>query len=469
MSGRVFNVKLDTSLGEAVSIQATYELNQIPQAVINLAVGGRNHPGSDGGNPTKIGGDKRGKVWIKLQQPDSVELFDGYFQGVGAARNTTAVNKAFVAHWLDDLKSFSSANSQHTPSKLWNYSDPMVKEDGIVVPEMYSRSPNVRTCAIKILSTATSGAESGISAAGSNKLALAAMQRISGDLTIRSEGAEEIMLALSRMINAELLDTYTGGTLWDALVRLGDAMLYVVAPSPYGVTLLPFVPARPIGKSRRIKPGELAGVESGRVRGDSVGGVIVLSVNSQPTGAGDATAPIVTNRVIYRGGDGPFVPIELPPWLEAHQAEGYRAAASSSPGVFRFQGRRGNDVQASNAETPPEVPSPEKNGQYEKTRLSLAQAWAQLGFIHSALVNNTATLTLGIDTDVVPGQTLEFVMPGDKGKSEGVLSGLVNKVQYDIDAENHGAVTLVSLTHVHDGRYDDVITQSGGNLLYGGL
>jgi hypothetical protein len=520
----VLEVEIGTVKFEAVQFVASWAINEIPTAMIMLAVG-RDARSPGARTPatanlvlqdlnwmdeatvtlTPRGDYKPGVPW----PAGGKVIFNGRFTGTGEVKSNGKVYvTVHLVHWLSDLAGSSTLSAVSHPANPANLTAPAVMQpfgqtSAGALPVSVSEHIGMTVISSQVEQDLWGGVKAFLTALAStprmlplttgaggcgidwakNTAALSALSRIEGPfpgpwrnhvpLALETRGVHQVADSVALSIGRESLGAYAGMTFWDALVGS-------ICPQ-FNMMLVPLVGSAVIAADtpalrtpfKDIDPGEYEGLDISGMIAQPLRGVAVYA-NFDPTKTG-VTEPGLGVPTDVGGcylppgvpTDGVTRYILPPPWLD-----GVTMASVLGPYVCGVLGE-----QAAKAATAPgavgAVPPDSTPGVLAEPVRQLYSDYARAFHVANALRGRGGSLTGKLRFDIAPGSVVrllpkpELFLGGVDGLSVNRYA-CVNRVTVALNSEARVAATTFVLTHMRtEQENQDDRTSTDSHPLFG--
>lgn len=494
-----------TTFEDVVSISATFGLNAIPTATLQVATGKNVRTQQDATIHSKFSSLKPrspAKVTLTVKTNDGeiskmmpdgeYVIFEGYYAGLGYQRSyTSATVSLHLLHWIDDLNCSSMMNGnwfQNCPHDMAvaasNYS--IRPNGGGIIAPIVDIKPDIVTLGnmgvdlwglvIKPVFEATTkfwhpkqqsaaggsqGSDSSGYGGGDNKAAMDALKRIPGDapipgkLPLRTKDLSAITFEnnVNEGITHMLISGMNYSSFWGKLVgELGASFLFAVSPSVEFANVIPYFG----GLSEKYM--DIYADEYNYATFNCSVANLIESV--------DMYYPMQGHSGILNGGKpGPFTDYYEPWGRYPRNNQDFRGhilvrdppvwISNAAPVALYTPGtalatnngdchcpQRGKETPSGGAKRPAEA---EKEIKTSKIVDDICEHW----FKSAVLGQRHGELSGKLRFDIAPGSIVKVhAAENEIGGMKLALFGAVTQVSYVINAEQHVAGTSFSFTNL---------------------
>ena len=483
---------------DVVAVSATFGVNSIPTASVQVATGAEARTGDKATIHTAFPSfQPRMPAKIRLTVKNTYGanpglsdgtyvIFDGYYAGCGYQRSVSnAVFTINLIHWIDDLNCSCMLNGnwfQGAPHDMAQAAcqftlapggsgiiAPIVDlargglfSNGNVTTNFWAKSlkPLLEKIALDMphpnAQTGTLAGGGGGGDSGDNAAAADALKRMYGELPLNLGGLDPVVqwYSFNNGISHMLISGIAYSSFWSKLVgELGASFMFGVSPSADIATVFPY-----FGGFRTPWKTITAG-EYNYANFSTNTATLIESVDifysSQASSNYDIGGETVTPMIYYRPWGrfpqdgagknmrGHILVRDPPGWLANPVAHSTMAPPTIfDPGIDTLAPQQGNAAPANGALRAPEAEQNVKDGR-------ILDLYAEHWYKSALLSQRQGELSGILRFDIAPGSTVLIEAPTDReGTGDPIhvnLYGLVTQVSYVINAEQHVAGTSLSL------------------------
>jgi hypothetical protein len=494
---------------DVVGITATFGLNSIPSATLQVALGtavGTGAPATMSFAAGQITPRAKAEVFLKITtnsgQTDKMmadgeyKIFEGYYAGTGYQRSTSnATYTIHLIHWLDDLNCSSFLNGNwfqgaphdmaQTASQFSCGNDgpiaaPVVDfvknfvSKGTMESDLWEAVIKPIMFSVAMMPHLNVQEEGGAAADGTggdtNKAAQSALERIPGDapvpanmgMDLGSLDDEVVSYSANMGISHMVTNGMAYSSFWSKLIgEFGASFLFGVSPGVEFANVIPYFGGLSPSLESEIT---IAADEYNYANFNCALATLIESVdifyaqqgNAGSEGGGKTPGAPVNyfnpwGRFPKHNRDfrGMIIARDPPNWLAniSGQSKCAPGTTLSTTNGCSWNPQRGSSTPSDNAVVARDA---ERNVQTSGVLDKYAEHW----FKSSVLGQRTGELSGKFRLDIAPGSTIKIEAPSDTTGTEQSIGvyALVTQVSFVINAEQHVAGTSFSLTCLRNER-----------------
>lgn len=500
----LFLVVGDTTY-DVVQYSSSWAANEIPSAVVMLAVGRDARRPAGPSEPRNIRDIKQmtpARIWFEPSGEYSRTadwpggrrvIFEGFFVGFAYRKIAGKIHVvAHLSHWLAALGCSSAlSGSGHVANPAALNADAVIRGlakatvtgQGNYVSDLVSAQvcapfiatdlwAGIKTIFCKLAGTPTmvtgpANECGGTEAYRANDFALSALKRIEGPgegadlayaygrpLALDTLGQPQVESSISHAIGQQGVSSYSATTFWDKLVSEFCPMFgMAVVPAVNTATVVADVPAFNAGYWKEIQVEDYDSLDLGKELHRPLRGVGVVATYENQTGSANAKLPEFLSiggchvEQSVTPGDGAMLFVAAPPWLQKVYVQPGTAAETLGQG-----GRPSPTATNPLAAVAGAVTA---GAQFNATVSTLYGRYAHDVYVQNMLRGQSGVVSGKLRFDVAPLSIVKVVCGGEvfadianASSLETPFYGCVQRVTVSINAEAGMAGTTMTLTHV---------------------
>ena len=452
---------VDGARVEIVSLSVRYAINSLPTATVILAVG-RNAEAASLSAAVDVYSKQMYRsplnIYANFGNRGDFLLFRGYVSGVSVKKSSSMFGVAIGGiSWFNDLNAGTPFSSGLTaaatlydlkvpiaagPGTMANGAPPYSLEvlQQVVTNQLANNSVGsaIMKTALELTGTGDIGGNQALKQAVSNDYAAAALKATTIDLVSALPGGAAVTKdGFGNAIGSAFWTTFSGSTLWSALVSMTVSMGYVIIPLINKLYIMPWTPILST-PSTHFSATTIAATDNNFGLAPNIKTMFIYNQDEMTTMtllAGTTKVPGLFTNESMESGMTDMAP--APRWLRdtigtessiktMTVAAGIRARAPNTGGT--------TDVDFS-------LDEELKSKLTDLTRA--ASRYAKFMYALKAL-GSRSVITGPPQGNIIPGMNLSFSLGDDVGE----MDGFVNAVVYNIDSEHHATDMSVELTQV---------------------
>lgn len=485
----IVDAELDKELGEVLSVSASFALNSIPtlQAALPLGTslmsGGKAEGSYVYREDIQKAFTERKPVGVFLESSDAlpgvphgrVWLFKGYITNASASFSTGAGSlQLTLTHWLLDLDVLAVLNRLSSPDNGADMSQNSmffsVENEGMdrvasrrvqspnwivsnAIIEAFQKNPTdifaaIKTGLMPILQEAADLKKDAVGKLPEHSIArlrsaVEAMQSkyLAFWDPISPKNDTEFLQAICKTFSAQKAADYYSVTLWKKLLQMLTAYYICVSPTVTEANVIP-APGMRIAENKAFKlpASRISGLRTHKTGKSLLGGVILMDstrttiLNLRPTNSKQATYYMYPQTPE----PGYIKTCFLPPWLTQVMIQ--KSAYITNQRSYFYHEDAAQQLQ--NAR--------KSNNKAGGGKSALCDAYVKSVYLSEITREHTASLTMPLNLDLVPGDVVKVEVPRDRVQDlrQEYLYATIASVNYTISGGT--ASSSYTLTNLRD-------------------